>query len=107
MTSLTRQEEQVLLIIHHLRNSAYLVNIRETIKQMTGKYLDVGTIYVPLKRLHAKGLLAVFHGEPTAVRGGKAIKFYRLTPLGYAALAETKMIQDRLWKGVMLPDPEG
>ena len=58
MKSLTRQEEQILLVIHRLGEHAYLVNIRDELKDMTGKYFDVGTIYVPLKRLDQRGYLA-------------------------------------------------
>jgi DNA-binding PadR family transcriptional regulator len=107
MKSLTKQEEQILLIIHHLKNKAYLVNIREKIKEITGNYLDVGTIYVPLKRLTLHGFLDASLGEPTAIRGGKAIKYYSLTPKAYNSLAESKRIQDRLWKGVVIPAEKG
>ena len=103
MKPLTRQEEQILLVIHHLDEDAYLVNIRTKLKEMTGKYLDVGTIYVPLRRLHQNGYLDDYFGEPTAMRGGKAIKYYRLTKQGYKALDEIKRIQDKLWEGVVLP----
>jgi len=103
MVLLTRQEEQILLVIHHLGNTAYLVNIRSLLKEITGKYLDVGTIYVPLKRLHQKGCLDTRYGEPTAMRGGKAIKYYSLTAKGYEALAETRRIQEKLWDGVRFP----
>lgn len=103
MKTLTRPEEQILLTIYHLQERAYLVNIRDRLKEITGKYLDVGTIYVPLKRLDHNGYLESYYGEPTNVRGGKAIKFYKLTAKGYKALAEMKRIQDRLWKGVVLP----
>ena len=103
MKTLTRPEEQILLTIYHLQDKAYLVNIRDRLKEITGKYLDVGTIYVPLKRLDHKGYLETYYGEPSAVRGGKAIKFYKLTAKGYKALAEMKQIQEQLWKGVALP----
>lgn len=103
MKPLTRQEEQILLVIHHLQESAYLVNIREKLKEMTGKYLDVGTIYVPLRRLHEKGLLDASMGAPTAIRGGKAVKYYNLTPSGYEALAQIREVQERLWNGVIIP----
>ena len=103
MKILTRQEEQILLVIHHLKENAYLVNIREMLKEMTGKYLDVGTIYVPLRRLNQIGYLDTHLGEPTAIRGGKAIKYYSLTSKGYEALAEVKRIQERLWEGVVFP----
>lgn len=103
METLTRPEERILLTICHLQDKAYLVNIRDSLKDITGKYIDVGTIYVPLKRLEHRGYLQSYLGEPSAVRGGKAIKFYRLTAKGYKALSEMKRVQDRLWKGVVLP----
>ena len=103
MKSLTRQEEQILLVIYHLNDNAYLVNIRDMIKDITGKYFDVGTIYVPLKRLNKNGYLGTHIGEPTSIRGGKAIKYYRLTNKGYEALAEVKMVQEKLWDGVVFP----
>jgi len=103
MKSLSRQEEQILLVIYHLEDKAYLVNIRDTLKDITGKYYDVGTIYVPLKRLHKRGYLETSIGEPTAIRGGKAIKYYKLTEKGSEALGELKKVQDRLWKGIEFP----
>ncbi len=100
---LTNQEERILLAIFHLGDGAYLVNIRSKLKELTGKTYDVGTIYVPLKRLHTKGYLDIVLGKPTAVRGGKAIRYYRLTKQGSDALAELKCARDRLWDGVVLP----
>lgn len=102
MKPLTRQEEQILLTIYHLGDTAYLVNIREKLKELTGKALDVGTIYIPLRRLADRGLLQSAMGAPTAARGGKAIKYYRLTQEGSTALAEMREVQERLWKGVVL-----
>jgi DNA-binding PadR family transcriptional regulator len=99
MKSLTKQEEQILLVIYQLKEDAYLVNVREKLKEITGKYLDVGTIYVPLNRLYKNGYLDAYHGEPTAVRGGKAIKYYKLTDRGLEVLSEIKSIHDRLWNG--------
>ena len=100
---LTRQEEQILLVIHSLKDKAYLVSIREKLKEFTGKYLDVGTIYVPLKRLYKKGYLESHLGEPSAIRGGKAIKYYTLSDTGYQALMELKKVQEKLWEEFALP----
>ena len=102
MRALTRQEEQILLVIHHLDDKAYLVNIREKLKEITGKYLDVGTINKPLKRLHLQEYLDVQYGDPTPVRGGKSIKYYHLTDKAYKALAEVKTMHDKMWQNVIL-----
>jgi len=101
--TLTRQEEQILLAIYHLEEKAYLVNIRDKVKEMTGRTLDVGTVNKPLKRLHMLGYLDASMGDPTPVRGGKSIKYYRLTEKASKALAEVKAQHDRLWLNVVLP----
>ncbi len=103
MKTITRQEEQLLLIIHNLKDNAYLVNIREKLKDITGKYLDVGTINKPLKRLTKEDYLEASMGDPTPVRGGRAIRYYRLTDKGYTALSDVKALHDRFWNDVILP----
>ncbi|MFC1565274.1 PadR family transcriptional regulator [candidate division KSB1 bacterium] len=103
MKTITRQEEQLLLIIHGLKEEAYLVNIREGLKEMTGKYLDVGSINKPLKRLTKEGFLEAYMGDPTPIRGGRAIRFYKLTDKGYSALSEVKSLHDRFWDNVIIP----
>lgn len=103
MTTLTRKEEQILLVIIHLQNQAYLVNIREKLKELTGKYLDVGTINKPLKKLEREGYLKSELGDPTPVRGGRAIKYYRLTSTGYNILAETQAVHTKFWDNIILP----
>ena len=100
---ITRKEDQILLSIVHLDDRAYLVNVREKLREITGKYLDVGSINKTFKKLEREGLLESELGEPTPIRGGKAIKYYALTKKGYTALAEVKAMQTRLWENVVLP----
>ncbi len=100
---LTRQEEQILIAIYHLNERAYLVNIREKIKEFTGRTLDVGTINKPLKRLESNGFLESEMGDPTPVRGGKRIKYYQLTESAVQALSNVKSSHDRMWLNVILP----
>ncbi len=100
MSYLTRQEEQVLMAVRNLNDEAYLVTIREKVKKFTGKSFSLGTIYVPLNRLENKGYLESFLGKPTAVRGGKAVKYYRLTKQGIGALEEIRLLHKRMWKNL-------
>ena len=104
MKTLTRVEEQTLIAIVALSERAYLVNIREQMKDITGKYMDVGSINKPLKRLNLQGYLDVVYGDPTPVRGGKSKKFYRLTGAGYRVLEEVKAIHDRMWNKINIPE---
>ena len=103
MKELTRKEEHILLSIYHLKEKAYLVNIREKLKEITGKYLDVGTINKPLKKLTHGGYLEISFGDPTPVRGGKSIKYYGLTAKAYQALAEVKILNEKFWTDVVIP----
>lgn len=103
MKTLTRKEEQILLAIIHLQHQAYLVNIREKLKELTGKYLDVGTINKPLKKLEREGYLKSELGNPTPVRGGKAIKYYSLTEAGYNTLADVQTMHSKFWENIILP----
>jgi DNA-binding PadR family transcriptional regulator len=99
MAYLTRQEEQILMAVLSLGDEAYLVPIREKIKEFSGKAYSVGTVYVPLNRLEKKGYLESRLGEPSAMRGGKAIKYYRMTRQGIEALEEVQALHQRVWKG--------
>ena len=99
---LTRKEELILLTVFRLGEAASLVNVREQLTQSTGRAWSVGNVFVPLDRLSRIGFLETRIGQPTARRGGKAVKYYLLTKLGRKALADLKRVHDTLWKG--LPD---
>ena len=94
---LTRTEEIILLVVHRLGSNAYGVTIRHEMEQLVGKSYSVGAIYVPLDRMAARGWLAIKTGMPTAVRGGRAKRFYELTPTGIEALMVAKQLHEKLW----------
>ena len=100
---LTRKEELILLAVHKLGDSASLVKVREILNVSTGHEWTVGNVYVPLDRMTKLGYLETRVGEPTARRGGKAVKYYILTRLGKEALAELKRVHDTMWNGVSDP----
>ncbi len=97
---LTRKEELVLLSVFRLGNGASLVNVREQLALSTGFNWSVGNVYVPLDRLNRLGFLATRIGDPTARRGGKAVKYYLLTRKGKQALADLKKVHETLWEGI-------
>jgi len=102
MKAFTKKEEQILLAIYQLKDEAYLIPIREKIKEFTGKYFSVGTIYVPLNRLHTFGYLAAEVKRPDTSTG-KPIKYYKLTKRGLAALAALKKQNTLMWEGFKSP----
>ena len=99
MIWLTKQEEMTLLAVFHIGENAYLVNIREYLIEKTGKDWAYGSLYMTLENLRRRDLLSARTGEPSSVRGGKAVKFYQLTKNGQDLLARTKSVQDGLWSG--------
>jgi DNA-binding PadR family transcriptional regulator len=103
MKIFTKKEEQILLAIYHLKDEAYLIPIREKIKEFTGKYYSVGTIYVPLNRLHVYGYLSAHIEKPDSASGGKPIKYYKLTKRGLAALAALEKQNKLMWEGFQTP----
>jgi len=99
---ITRKEEQILLSVLLLENKAYLVNVRHKLKEMTGRYLDVGSINKTLKKLEYEGYLTSELSAPQPVRGGKAIKYYALTDMAHSALAEIQALNQRFWENVVI-----
>lgn len=107
MDILTRTEEVILLSIHRLGDNAYGVTVRREVERLMGKSYSVGAIYVPLDRMTERGWLKTSIGSPTAVRGGRAKRFYELTSEGRDVLLATKRLHDKLWSGVPNLDPQG
>lgn len=99
-TPLGRFEHLVLLATLQLGHDAYAVPIREEIERRTGSAPARGALYTSLARLEAKGLLASSVGEPTAVRGGKAKRYYQLTATGRASLRNARMELVSAWPGI-------
>ena len=100
MKYLTRKEELILLTIFKLKDQASLVKIRGYLTDSTGHEWTVGNVYVPLDRMSKLGYLESHIGDPTAQRGGKAVKYYRLSKKGEQALMELQKIHSRMWAGI-------
>jgi PadR family transcriptional regulator PadR len=81
-------EYAVLLALLHLEGTeeAYAVPVRALLEQRTGRPVARGALYTALERLEAKGCLRSRMGDPTAERGGKARRYFSVTPLGVKAL---------------------
>ena len=100
MKLLTRAEEMILLSILRLKDNAYCVPIFDEIQRITQKKWTMGGIYIPLYRLEKNGYVESYLGQPTAARGGKSKRFYRLTPKGMKALEAIKRIEKAMWEGL-------
>jgi PadR family transcriptional regulator PadR len=100
MKLLTRAEEMILLSILRLKENAYCVPIFDEIQRITQKKWTMGGIYIPLYRLEKNGYVESYLGQPTAARGGKSKRFYRLTPKGLKSLEAIKKIEKAMWEGL-------
>ena len=98
-------EQLVLLAVLRLGNEGYAVPIRDLIRNDANVDLSRGTIYVTLERLERKGYVTSWFGAPTAVRGGKSRRIFRLRPAGLAAVRASKVAIDRLCAGTVLAHP--
>lgn len=83
-------EQSVLYAILRLRTDAYGVTIQREIASQTGKDMSFGAIYTALDRLEKKGFVTSRTGEATAVRGGRAKKYFAITGAGQTALHESE-----------------
>lgn len=81
-------EYSVLLAILHVEGSeeAYAVPVRALLEARTGRPVARGALYTALERLESKGCLRSRMGDPTAERGGKARRYFSVTPLGVKAI---------------------
>jgi len=95
-------EQLVLLAIARLADDAYGVAIRQDIVSHGRRAVSVGALYVTLDRLEKKGYVRSSWGEATAVRGGRAKRYYTLTSAGISALSAARARMDRMWIGVDL-----
>lgn len=98
-------EMLVLLAVLRLGKVAYGVTVREELQKQTSRTLTLGTIYKTLGRLESKGLLRSSTSEPTAERGGRRKKLYRVSPRGLAAVRRSLGDLRRLAQGLDL-EPE-
>lgn len=82
-------EELVLLAILKLGANAYGAAIHEELEEAARK-MAIGALYTILSRLEGKGLISSRMGEPTAERGGRAKKYFKVQAAGERALREAE-----------------
>lgn len=93
-------EYAVLLATLHLDQDAYAVPIRELIEERTGRPVARGALYTALDRLEDKGCLRSRMGEATEERGGKARRYFTVTPAGLKAIRATHEALASMTKGL-------
>lgn len=95
-------EHIVLLTVVRLGDGAYGATIRAEIERVTGRSPAIGAVHATLARLERKHLVSSWTGEPTAERGGKAKRHFKVEAAGVSALRYARHTLERLHAGVSL-----
>lgn len=99
-TYLGEFEQVVLLAVLRVGEEAYGIPIRGEIEARTGRSVSRGALYTALERLEGKGCLRSRLGDPLPERGGRARRYFTVTPLGLNALKRARTELTRLWQGL-------
>ena len=92
-------EEQVMLAVIRTGDDAYAMSIRRELEEVTTRDVAIGSIYVTLDRLEAKGLIASRRAQRD---DSISRRLFIVTPGGARALSQTRAMRERLWAGVEL-----
>jgi PadR family transcriptional regulator len=93
-------EQLILLALVRLGDQAYGVSIHNEIARRARRDVTVAAVYKTLDRLETKGFAASTMGEPTAERGGRRKKYFRIQPAGRRALSHALASLRRMTEGL-------
>jgi DNA-binding PadR family transcriptional regulator len=97
---LTDFELMILLATLRVGEEAYGAQIAREIEATSGRRVLLGAAYAALDRLERNGLVSSTLGDPTPERGGRAKRFFRVTPRGVRAARDTQQALVALWQDV-------
>ena len=97
---LTDFELLILLAILRVGDDAYGVPIVREIEATGRRTVLLGAVYTALERLQDTGLVSSTIGDPTPERGGRAKRFFRVTPKGLKAVKDTQRALVAMWTNV-------
>ena len=97
-------EQLILLAVLQCGDDAYGVTVQEALVTRTKRNVASGAIYMTLDRLEKKGLLVSRLTDPTAERGGRAKRCYKVTKPAVAALKHSRRVLISLWENLELAD---
>lgn len=89
--SLGPLEFEILSSLLERPREAYGITIMDRVAERTGRTRTLAAIYAALDRLQEKGMVSSWWGEPTAERGGRRKRYYKIEASG--AEAVRRMVQ--------------
>ena len=95
-------EHLVMLALLRLGTDAYGMRVRQVIQSRTERSVSIGSVYATLDRLERKGWVVSSVGEADGSAGGRARRFFGLTPEGGAALLRKQDAIQRMTEGISL-----
>jgi DNA-binding PadR family transcriptional regulator len=99
--SIGQFEQLVLTAILSMRDNAYGVTIHNKVSELAQpRDVSLGAIYVTLDRLEDKGFISSWLSDPTAERGGRAKRCYRLEAVGEQVLQESAATAVRISEAI-------
>ena len=97
---LTDFELMILLATLRAGDDAYGVTIAREIERTGGRTVVLGAVYTALDRLERNRMVTSDVGDPTPERGGRAKRFFRVTPEGIRAVKDMQQALVALWTGI-------
>ena len=95
-------EQCVLLSILGMGEDAYGRAILNGVQAALERNVSAGAVYTTLERLEGSGLVRSKLAQGTAVRGGRARRYYAVSAAGRKALCETRQALDAIWANAKL-----
>src|SRR5579872_1755373 len=90
-------EQAVLVALVRLGEEAYGRAILNDVQRRLNRDVSAGAVYATLERLEAKRLASSRLAPGTAIRGGRARRYFVPTAAGVRALNDAKSVTDGLW----------
>ena len=98
--SLGEFEHLILLAVYRLGGEAYGVPVIREVEDRTGRTVTQAAAYLTLRRLEDKGFIKSKLGKPTAQRGGRAKRYFKITRAGTMQLRDSRVALVKMWDGV-------
>ncbi len=93
-------EHQVLLAILRAGGEAYSVPLVIELEELSGREVSQAAVYIVLRRLEEKGLVASRMEEASETGTGRSRRYFALRPTGLERLRESRRMLTRFWDGI-------
>jgi len=93
-------EELVMLAALRLGKRAYGLSITNEIVETAGRSAVRASVYVTLRRLEKRGLIATHREAQEAAPGGKPRRFVKVQPRGLELLRASRRSLQSMWSGL-------